>query len=305
MDLRLLGGLPTCPWSRFAGIRHSTRHRPRAHPLGSKKHSKRSKTTRLDKQKYEKELRRLQIELVSMQQWVTAADARVLVIFEGRDAAGKGGAIKRVMQYLNPRHARVVALPQPTEREQGQWYFQRYIERLPTKGEIVLMDRSWYNRAGVEKVMGYCTDEEYDRFLAQAPVVEQLLVDDGIILVKYWYSVSDTEQEKRFRSRLNDPMRRWKLSETDLLSITKWEDYSQAKDAMFEVTDREHAPWWSINSDDKRAARLNTISHLLSQVPYDRLDPDEVHFPDRPVAAGAARPPIDDRRFVPDHAATL
>ncbi|MGM1030729.1 MAG: polyphosphate kinase 2 [Actinomycetota bacterium] len=273
--------------------------------MGSKKHDKKSKAPRMDKKKYEKELRRLQIELVSMQQWVTAADARVLVLFEGRDAAGKGGAIKRVMQYLNPRHARVVALPQPTEREKGQWYFQRYIERLPTKGEIVLMDRSWYNRAGVEKVMGYCTDEEYDRFLAQAPVVEQLLVDDGIILVKYWYSVSDTEQEKRFRSRLNDPMRRWKLSETDLLSITKWEDYSQAKDAMFDVTDREHAPWWSINSDDKRAARLNTISHLLSQVPYDSLDPDEVHFPERPAPAGTARPPIDKHQFVPDHASTL
>ena len=273
--------------------------------MASKKHGKKSKTPRMDKKKYEKELRRLQIELVSMQQWVTAADARVLVLFEGRDAAGKGGAIKRVMQYLNPRHARVVALPQPTEREKGQWYFQRYIERLPTKGEIVLMDRSWYNRAGVEKVMGYCTEEEYDRFLAQAPVVEQMLVDDGIILVKYWYSVSDTEQERRFRSRLNDPMRRWKLSETDLLSITKWEDYSQAKDAMFDVTDSPHAPWWSINSDDKRAARLNTIDHLLSQVPYQQIDPDEVHFPDRPAAAGKPRPPIEKHRFVPDHAATL
>jgi len=273
--------------------------------MASKKQGKQSKTPRMDKKKYEKELRRLQIELVSMQQWVTAADARVLVIFEGRDAAGKGGAIKRVMQYLNPRHARVVALPQPSEREKGQWYFQRYIERLPTKGEIVLMDRSWYNRAGVEKVMGYCTDEQYDRFLAQAPVVEKMLVDDGIILVKYWYSVSDTEQEKRFRSRLNDPMRRWKLSATDLLSITKWEDYSQAKDAMFDVTDRQHAPWWSINSDDKRAARLNTISHLLSQIPYDSLDPDDVEFPDRPAASETDRPPIDDQRFVPDHAATL
>ncbi|KJQ52622.1 polyphosphate kinase 2 [Microbacterium sp. SA39] len=266
---------------------------------------KKRKRARMDKAKYEKELRRLQIELVTMQQWVIAADARVLVIFEGRDAAGKGGAIKRVMQYLNPRHARVVALPQPTEKEKGQWYFQRYIERLPTKGEIVLMDRSWYNRAGVEKVMGYCTDEEYDRFLAQVPVVEQMLVDDGIILLKYWYSVSDTEQEKRFRSRLNDPMRRWKLSETDLLSITRWEDYSQAKDAMFDVTDREHAPWWSIDSDDKRASRINTISHLLSQIPYKRLEPEKVDFPDRPAAAEKPRPPIDKHELVPDHAATL
>lgn len=275
--------------------------------MASKTHDKKKKQkhARIDKKRYEKELRRLQIELVSMQQWVIAADARILVIFEGRDAAGKGGAIKRVMQYLNPRHARVVALPQPSEREKGQWYFQRYIERLPTKGEIVLMDRSWYNRAGVEKVMGYCTDEEYDRFLAQVPVVEQMLVDDGIILLKYWYSVSDIEQEKRFRSRLNDPMRRWKLSDTDLASISRWEDYSQAKDAMFDVTDRERAPWWSIDSDDKKAARLNTIHHLLSQIPYRRLDPEEVHFPDRPAASGAPRPPIDEHAFVPDHAATL
>jgi polyphosphate kinase 2 len=269
------------------------------------KSRKKQKASRLDKQRYEEELRRLQIELVTMQQWVIAADARVLVLFEGRDAAGKGGAIKRVMQYLNPRHARVVALPQPSERERGQWYFQRYIEHLPTQGEIVLMDRSWYNRAGVERVMGYCTDEEYDRFLEQVPVVEQMLVDDGIILVKYWYSVSDTEQEKRFRSRLNDPMRRWKLSDMDLQSITRWQDYSQAKDAMFEVTDRERTPWWSIDSDDKRAARINTISHLLSQIPYRRLEPEKVHFPERPAAAGKPRPPIDDLRFVPDHAATL
>ncbi|MEL4320328.1 polyphosphate kinase 2 [Leifsonia sp. YIM 134122] len=269
-----------------------------------KKHSKK-KSKRVDKKAYEKELTRLQIELVAMQQWVTASDARILVIFEGRDAAGKGGAIKRVMQYLNPRTARVVALPQPSEREKGQWYFQRYVERLPTKGEIVLMDRSWYNRAGVERVMGYCTDEEYERFLVQVPTVERMLVEDGIILLKYWYSVSDIEQEKRFRSRLNDPMRRWKLSDTDLLSITKWEDYSRAKDAMFDVTDTEDAPWWTIDSDDKRAARINTINHLLSKIPYDTIDPEEVHFPERPVAAEAVRPPIEKHKFVPDHAATL
>jgi polyphosphate kinase 2 len=271
----------------------------------SDKKSSKKKQKKLDKKAYEKELRRLQIELVSMQQWITASGARVLVIFEGRDAAGKGGAIKRVMQYLNPRTARVVALPQPSEREKGQWYFQRYIERLPTAGEIVLMDRSWYNRAGVERVMGYSTDEEYERFLAQVPLVEKMLVDDGIILLKYWYSVSDTEQEKRFRSRLNDPMRRWKLSDTDLLSITKWEDYSRAKDAMFDVTDLEYAPWWSIDSDNKKAARINTINHLLSQVPYERLDPEEVHFPERPAAADASRPPIENHKFVPDHAASL
>jgi polyphosphate kinase 2 len=273
--------------------------------MGSKKHPKPAKNGHMNKAVYEKELRRLQIELVTMQQWVTATGARVLVIFEGRDAAGKGGAIKRVMQYLNPRSARVVALPQPSEKEKGQWYFQRYIERLPTAGEIVLMDRSWYNRAGVERVMGYCTDEQYERFLEQVPVVERMLVDDGIIVLKYWFSVSDTEQEKRFRSRANDPMRRWKLSETDLVSITKWEDYSRAKDAMFEVTDIDEAPWWTIESDDKKASRLNTINHLLTSVPYDPLEPDEVTFPPRPGALGEGRPPQDRHRHVPDHAGAL
>ena len=254
---------------------------------------------------YEKELERLQIELVAMQRWVAASGARVLVIFEGRDAAGKGGAIKRIMQYLNPRQARVVALPQPSEREQGQWYFQRYIERLPTKGEIVLMDRSWYNRAGVERVMGYCTDEQYDLFIEQVPVVEKMLVDDGVILIKYWFSVSDKEQQKRFKSRLKDPMRQWKLSPTDLESITKWEDYSRAKDAMFEATDTKHAPWWTIDSDDKKAARLNAINHLLSMVPYEHTEPELPKIPKRPDADDYKRPDVDDQRFVPDHAATL
>ncbi|MGO4690713.1 polyphosphate kinase 2 [Glaciibacter sp. 2TAF33] len=256
----------------------------------------------MPKELYEAELERLQIELVSMQQWIIATGARVVVIFEGRDAAGKGGVIKRIVQYLNPRSARVVALPVPNEREKGQWYFQRYIERLPTAGEIVLMDRSWYNRAGVEHVLGYCTDEQYQRFLDQAPVVERMLVDDGIILVKYWFSVSDDVQQARFRSRLLDPMRRWKLSETDLLSILKWEDYSRAKDAMFEVTDTPEAPWWTIESDDKRAARLNTIRHLLSQVPYERLEPEDVTIPDRPKANDYERPPREKFRYVPDHA---
>lgn len=259
----------------------------------------------LNKDLYEKDLQKLQIELVAMQRWVVETGARVLVIFEGRDAAGKGGAIKRIMQYLNPRQARVVALPQPSEREQGQWYFQRYIERLPTKGEIVLMDRSWYNRAGVERVMGYCTDEQYELFMAQVPIVEKMLVDDGITLIKYWYSVSDKEQQKRFKRRLHDPMRRWKLSPTDLDSITKWEDYSRAKDAMFEATDTDYAPWWTIDSDDKKAARLNTISHLLSQLPYETIAPDPVKIPKRPVSETYRRPDVDDQRFVPDHAATL
>jgi len=258
--------------------------------------------SRMPKDLYEAELERLQVELVAMQRWIVASGARVLVIFEGRDAAGKGGAIKRIMQYLNPRSARVVALPQPSEREKGQWYFQRYLERLPTTGEIVLMDRSWYNRAGVERVMGYCTDAQYDLFLAQAPEIERMLVDDGIILIKYWFSVSDKEQQRRFKSRLKDPMRRWKLSDTDLQSITRWEDYSRAKDAMFVATDSDHAPWWTIESDDKRAARLNAIHHLLSQVPYESSDPDPVKIPKRPVAENYTRPPQDAQRFVPDHA---
>ena len=259
----------------------------------------------VNKELYENDLEKLQIELVAMQRWVAETGARVLVIFEGRDAAGKGGAIKRIMQYLNPRQARVVALPQPSEREQGQWYFQRYIERLPTKGEIVLMDRSWYNRAGVERVMGYCTDEQYELFMQQVPTVEKMLVDDGIILIKYWFSVSDKEQQKRFKSRLHDPMRRWKLSPTDLDSITKWEDYSRAKDAMFERTDTEHAPWWTIDSDDKKAARLNVISHLLSQLKYETTEPEKVTIPKRPISETYKRPDVDDQRFVPDHASEL
>lgn len=269
---------------------------------GSKK-SKKSK--RMDKALYEAELARLQVELVTMQRWVTASGARVLVLFEGRDAAGKGGAIKRIVQYLNPRSARVVALPTPSERERGQWYYQRYIEHLPTAGEIVLMDRSWYNRAGVECVMGYCSSDEYDRFLAQTPTFERMLVDDGIILIKYWFSVSDVEQQKRFTSRLEDPMRRWKLSDTDLASITRWEDYSRAKDAMFAATDIPEAPWWTVESDDKRAARLNSIAHLLSQVPYEQTEPPTVEIPERPGASDEDRPDIDEQNFVPDHAASL
>ncbi len=227
------------------------------------------------------------------------------MIFEGRDAAGKGGAIKRIVQYLNPRSVRVVALSTPSEREKGQWYFQRYIERLPTKGEIVLMDRSWYNRAGVERVLGYCTNEQYEVFLAQVPLVERMLVEDGIILIKLWFSVSDTEQEKRLRSRLHDPMRRWKLSETDVFSITKWEDYSRAKDEMFEATDLPETPWWTVESDDKRASRINAIYHLLAQLPYEYLLPEKITIPDRPPAQDLDRPPRQNNKYVHDHAATL
>ncbi len=263
------------------------------------------KIARVEKRAYDRELHRLQVELVNMQRWVNSTGARVLVIFEGRDAAGKGGSIKRIVQYLNPRSARVVALPQSNEREKGQWYYQRYIQHLPSAGEIVLMDRSWYNRAGVEHVLGYCTAAEYRRFLEQTPIFERLLVEDGIILVKFWFSVSDAEQAKRFKSRLKDPMRRWKLSDTDLLSITKWEDYSRAKDDMFQVTDTDEAPWYTVESEDKRAARLNSINHLLVTIPYERLDPKQVKIPPRPRAANYERPARERFRYVPDHAATL
>jgi polyphosphate kinase 2 len=271
----------------------------------SKKSATKSTVKRLQKRLYKAELERLQIELVEMQHWVESVGARVLVIFEGRDAAGKGGAIKRVMEYLNPRHARVVALTKPSKKERGQWYFQRYIERLPTKGEIVLMDRSWYNRAVVERVMEYCTDEQYHEFLRQAPIVEHLLIENGIILIKYWFSVSDDEQQARFLSRLEDPMRRWKLSPTDLESILRWEDYSRAKDAMFAATDTRESPWWTVESDDKRSARLNVISHLLSSIPYQHLGHEDVSIPDRPGANDYDRPPVDQFRYVPDIAADL
>ena len=224
-----------------------------------------------------------------LQEWVRTEGARVVVVFEGRDAAGKGGTIKRVTEYLNPRVARIVALPAPTERERTQWYFQRYVEHLPAAGEIVLFDRSWYNRAGVERVMGFCTPEEYRRFLHQCPIFERLLVEDGILLRKYWFSVSDEEQERRFRRRLKDPMRRWKLSPMDLESITRWEDYSRAKDEMFVHTDIPEAPWLVVESDDKRRARINMIAHLLSSIPYQQVPPPTLKLP-RPTGADRLRP---------------
>ncbi len=254
---------------------------------------------------YEKELERLQAELVTMQQWVRDTGARVAVIFEGRDAAGKGSAIKRITQYLNPRFCRIAALPAPDERERSQWYFQRYIDQLPSAGEIVLFDRSWYNRAGVERVMGFCTDKEYRLFLQQVPVFEKLLVDDGILLRKYWFSVSDVEQEKRFRSRQQDPLRRWKLSDMDVLSITRWVDYSKAKDSMFEHTDTVHSPWFTVESEDKKRSRLNVISHLLSSLDYKSRKPPAVKIPPRPPIGSYQRPPRDKYVMVPDHAATL
>lgn len=260
---------------------------------------------RIPKPAYERELRRLQAQLVDMQAWVQATGARIVVIFEGRDAAGKGSTIKRVSEYLNPRVTRIVALPTPTERERTQWYFQRYVPHLPAAGEIVLMDRSWYNRAGVEYVMGYCTNAEYHRFLHQAPIFERMLVEDGILLLKYWFSVSPDEQEARFRSRADDPMRRWKLSSNDVLSITKWEDYSRAKDSMFVHTDIPEAPWHEVPSVDKRRSRINMISHLLSRIPYDVVDREEVVIPPRPPSRGYKRPPRNLENYVPDVASRL
>lgn len=240
-----------------------------------------------------------------MQEWVRAEGARMVVVFEGRDAAGKGSTIKRVTQYLNPRVARIVALPAPTERERRQWYFQRYIEQLPSAGEIVLFDRSWYNRAGVERVMGFCTKEEYTRFLRQCPILERLLIEDGILLRKYWFSVSDAEQEQRFQSRLEDPTRRWKLSPMDLESITRWESYSRAKDDMLVHTDIPEAPWYVVESDDKRRARINMIAHLISTIPFHEVQRPPLRLPPRPPSPGYERPPKEMQTYVPDHAASL
>ncbi len=263
------------------------------------------KVKRLPKKAYEAELLRLQTELVQMQEWVRHEGARIVVVFEGRDAAGKGSAIKRVTQYLNPRTTRIAALPSPTDRDKTQWYFQRYIEHLPAGGEITLFDRSWYNRAGVERVMGFCTAEEHRRFLHQCPIFERLLVEDGIIVLKYWFSVSDGEQEKRFRSRLNDPMRQWKLSPMDLESIERWEDYSRAKDEMFVHTDIPEAPWYVIEADDKRRARINMIAHLLSSVPYVQVEGAPLSLPERPATTGYERTPREMQTYVPDHAAMI
>jgi polyphosphate kinase len=263
------------------------------------------RATKIPRKRYEDELLRLQAELVQLKEWVRTTGARLLVVFEGRDAAGKGGAIKRVTEYLNPRAARIVALPAPTERERTQWYFQRYIAHLPSAGEMVIFDRSWYNRAGVEHVMGFCTPAEYRRFLHQCPIYERLLVEDGIQLIKYWFSVSDEEQERRFRSRLEDPLRRWKLSPLDLESRARWVDYSRAKDEMFVHTDIEEAPWYVVEGDDKRRARLNCIAHLLSVVPYQDVLETPVELPPRPPESDYERPPRDLYRYVPDHAATL
>lgn len=259
---------------------------------------------RVKKKPYETELYRLQIELLKLQAWVKQTGARVAVIFEGRDAAGKGGVIKRITEYLNPRSVRVVALPAPTERERGQWYFQRYVTHLPTAGEIVLFDRSWYNRGGVEKVMGFCSEEEHAAFLRDAPRFEQMLIDDGIMLRKYWFSVSPDIQLERFRERANQAHKQWKLSPMDLASLDRWAEYSVAKDQMFEATDTDESPWYVVDSDIQRHSRLDCIAHLLSTVPYEEIVPERIDVPDR-IIPDESRPPIEQQRKVPKHHASL
>ena len=253
----------------------------------------------IDKKRYEEELRELQIELVKMQEWIKAKGLKLVVLFEGRDAAGKGGVIKRITESLNPRSCRVVALPTPTDREKTQWYFQRYVANLPAAGEMVLFDRSWYNRAGVERVMGFCTDEEYAEFMRSVPEFERMLVRSGIILIKYWFSVSDREQEKRFQARIEDPAKRWKLSPMDLQSRSRWVEYSRAKDEMFAHTDIKQAPWYVVNADNKMCARLNCIRHLLGMIPYEDLTPEPMVLPPRQEDTAYVRPPITDQTFVP------
>ncbi|MGB6426391.1 MAG: polyphosphate kinase 2 [Solirubrobacterales bacterium] len=262
-------------------------------------------TEKLPRKLYEKELMRLQTELVVMAEWVKREGRRIALVFEGRDAAGKGGVIKRITEYISPRIARVVALPAPTERERTQWYFQRYVAHLPAAGEIAIFDRSWYNRAGVEKVMGFCTTSEHRRFMHQAPLFERMLVDEGIILVKYWFSVSDDEQERRFQSRIDDPLKQWKLSPMDLESQARWVDYSRAKDEMFIHTDIPESPWHVVESNIKRNARINCISHLLSEIPYSRGEKLKIEVPERQSDKGYVRPPRDTNTYVPDAAATL
>ena len=262
-------------------------------------------TAKVPNDVYEAELFRLQTEFVKLQEWTRATGARIVVVFEGRDAAGKGGTIKRITEYLSPRSVRIAALPAPSERERGQWYFQRYIEHLPTKGEIVLFDRSWYNRAGVERVMGFCTPHEQALFLRQCPIFEQMLIDDGILLRKYWFSVSEEEQLRRFKGRANDPMRRWKLSPMDMESIYRWEEYSRAKDDMMVHTDIPVSPWFVVESRIKKNARLNMMAHLLSSIPYEEVEPQFVDLPKAPVVGNYRRPSRELATYVDDYAATL
>ena len=258
------------------------------------------KKKKIAAQDYDKNLRLLQVELVKLQKWISNKKLKVVVLFEGRDAAGKGGVIKRITQSLNPRICRVVALATPTEKEKTQWYFQRYVAHLPAAGEMVLFDRSWYNRAGVEYVMGFCTDEEHKEFLRSCPEFERMLVRSGVMLVKYWFSISDEEQEARFQSRIKDRTKRWKLSDMDVQSRSNWVEYSKAKDIMFAHTDIKQAPWYVVNADDKKRARLNCINHLLSLIPYEDIPPEEIVLPARQREVGYVRPPIEDQNFIPE-----
>jgi len=258
------------------------------------------KQRKLTKVKYEKELKKLEVELVRLQEWIKKQGLKVVVIFEGRDAAGKGGVIKRIANPLNPRVCRIVALGVPTEREKSQWYFQRYAPHLPAAGEMVLFDRSWYNRAGVEKVMGFCDEEEYQEFLRSCPEFERMLVRSGVILIKYWFSVGNKEQERRFKERLKNPTKRWKFSQMDLTSRARWMDYSKAKDDMFAHTDTKQVPWFSVNADDKRKARLNCISHLLSMISYKSFEYDDIELPKLPRNKAYVRPPMEYQTFIPE-----
>jgi polyphosphate kinase len=267
----------------------------------SKTNAKSSTLKKIKKADYEPELERLQIELVKLQYWIKHQGLRLVMIFEGRDAAGKGGMIKRISEPLNPRGCRVVALGTPSDREKTQWYFQRYVEHLPSAGEIVLFDRSWYNRAGVEHVMGFCTPDEYREFMQSCPEFERMLVRSGIILLKYWFSVSDDEQERRFQARILEPAKRWKISPMDIESRNRWVEYSKAKDAMLTHTNIPEAPWFTVESDDKRRAHLNCIRHILSKVPYEDLTPDAIELPPRKEAENYIRPPINEQFFVPNH----
>jgi len=250
--------------------------------------------------KYDEEMDKLEVELIKLQEWVIFKQLKVVVLFEGRDAAGKGGVIKRIVKPLNPRICRIAALPTPTDKEKSQWYFQRYVDHLPSGGEMVLFDRSWYNRAGVERVMGFCTEEQYLEFFKSCPEFELMLQREGIILIKYWFSVSDEEQEERFQDRINDPTKRWKISPMDLASREKWVEYSKAKDEMFKQTDSKQSPWYVVPADNKKLARLNCISHLLSQVPYETLPQKIIVLPPRKEHPSYVRPPISNQNFVPD-----
>jgi polyphosphate kinase 2 len=282
---------------------YSLRKKP-GNAMGKKKEKsereKKDSIKELDKKFYEKELSKLQIELIKLQEWIKHKGLKVVVLFEGRDAAGKGGTIKRIIDKCNPRIVRLVALGVPTEKEKSQWYFQRYVANLPAAGEMVLFDRSWYNRAGVERVMGFCSEDEYREFFRSCPEFERMLIRSGIILIKYWFSISDKEQEKRFQKRIHDPRRRWKLSPMDLESRSKWEEYSKAKDEMFSHTDIKQAPWYVVNADDKERARLNVIHHLLSIIQYKDLTPKPIELPPREKSKGYVRPPMSDQTFIPE-----